>query len=815
VSNEASVDEGLAQIEATLPQIAGVAFGPLVLQDVMFKNMDLSMLEMVLAPKVDGARLLNERLSDPNKPLDFFVMFSSFVMVSGNPGQAAYSAANAYTHALAQQRRSRGMAGSTMDIGAVFGVGFIARAGREHEYDVVKFMFDEVNEWELHSLFAEAVVAGRDRSSDDVEVITGMPLMDPSNRDRIPYYDDPRFSGFKVSDQRNRTDDQGKGAGSVKEQLLQAKDMQQVNDILLEGLSGRVRVALQLTAADELALAVPLIDQGVDSLSAVTISSWFTKSLGVEVPLLRILGGASINDLIEEVVPRLAAEAIPLVASDGLAPTVSVESAAQQSSATSSSNDASDSAPNSQNYDTQPTTSDDESEEDTTREVPLSLIQEYSWKQQQLPLSSETFNSTIGMYMKGPINLDRLGWAFDRVLQRHDAFRTSFHSKDGNTGSPLATVLPSTRAKFEAIAVANREAADQGFRDLEKFKFDLEGGLTIKIVCFHWSPTDCLLIIAYHRLVGDGWTTEHLFVEASQLYSGARLERAPKYSNYALRQREALSTGAFEEDLNFWKQAFETLPPRLHVLQVPGAKAIAASSPPQWDEYELSCRLNRMVAVRVRDRSRKHKVSPMHYYLAAFHVLLARLAEANDSADITIGLADTNRQTLVDQSTMGFFANLLPIRLGYAPDQIFNEILSEVKEQVRAALVHSSVPYMAILDRLSLPSPDQNDSASHAPLFQAVFDYKQGQTESGTIGDASIVDSRTPRAGSPYDITLEMSDDPSKEPLVTIKLQKGLYEEKDAEVLMDAYLSIVSIFSRNPALRVADGRLDQRAKARA
>ena len=222
-----------------------------------------------------------------------------------------------------------------------------------------------------------------------------------------------------------------------------------------------------------------------------------------------------------------------------------------------------------------------------------------------------------------------------------------------------------------------------------------------------------------------------------------------------------------------------------------------------------------MVAVRVRDRSRKHKVSPMHYYLAAFHVLLARLAEANDSADITIGLADTNRQTLVDQSTMGFFANLLPIRLGYAPDQIFNEILSEVKEQVRAALVHSRAPYMAILDRLGLPSPDQNNGASHAPLFQAVFDYKQGQTESGTIGDASIVDSRTPRAGSPYDITLEMSDDPSKEPLVTIKLQKGLYEEKDAEVLMDAYLSIVSIFSRNPALRVADGRLDQGAKARA
>jgi non-ribosomal peptide synthetase component F len=222
-----------------------------------------------------------------------------------------------------------------------------------------------------------------------------------------------------------------------------------------------------------------------------------------------------------------------------------------------------------------------------------------------------------------------------------------------------------------------------------------------------------------------------------------------------------------------------------------------------------------MVAVRVKDRSHRHKVSPIHYYLAAFHVLLARVAEVSRNVDIIIGLADTNRQTLVDQNTMGFFANILPIRLGYAPDQIFNAILSGVKEQMHAALVHSSVPYMAILDRLGLPSPDQGAGTSHAPLFQAVFDYKQGQTENGTIGEASIVDSRTPRAGSPYDITLEMSDDRSKEPLVTIKAQKGRCEGKDAEVLMDAYLSIVSIFLRNPALRVADSKLDQGAKARA
>lgn len=221
-----------------------------------------------------------------------------------------------------------------------------------------------------------------------------------------------------------------------------------------------------------------------------------------------------------------------------------------------------------------------------------------------------------------------------------------------------------------------------------------------------------------------------------------------------------------------------------------------------------------MIAVRIKDRSRKHKVSPMHYYLASFHVLLARLTS---SKDVVIGVADTNRPTLADQGTMGYFANLLPVRLDYASDQIFNEALMAAKEQMRLAQLHSEVPYDygAILDQLGLPAPSAEDPHSQAPLFQAVFDYLQGQAESGNIGEAKIVDSSTPRAGSPYDITLEMSDDPSKDPLITIKLQKERYGPKDTEVVMDAYLSILSIFSRNPALRVEDGRLDQGSKARA
>lgn len=117
VADESSVDAGLAKIkhELKLPPIGGIAFGPLVLQDVMLKNMDFLMMDMVLKPKVQGAQILHKRFSDAasEESLDFFVMFSSIVAVMGNPGQANYSAANAFLQGLAQQRSANGLAVST------------------------------------------------------------------------------------------------------------------------------------------------------------------------------------------------------------------------------------------------------------------------------------------------------------------------------------------------------------------------------------------------------------------------------------------------------------------------------------------------------------------------------------------------------------------------------------------------------------------------------------------------------------------------------------------------------------------------------
>ncbi len=49
----------------------------------------------------------------------------------------------------------------------------------------------------------------------------------------------------------------------------------------------------------------PLVNLAIDSLVAVEIRTWFQRELGVDVPVVKILGGASVGDLVEDVMGKL------------------------------------------------------------------------------------------------------------------------------------------------------------------------------------------------------------------------------------------------------------------------------------------------------------------------------------------------------------------------------------------------------------------------------------------------------------------------------------------------------------------------------
>ncbi|EDU46180.1 lovastatin nonaketide synthase [Pyrenophora tritici-repentis Pt-1C-BFP] len=687
ISKKASVDAGLAQLREKLPPIGGIVYGPLVLHDTVLRNMDISMMHPVLNAKVTGAKLLHERFSSPvDNPLDFFVMCSSAATTGGNPGQANYNAANAFLLAFAQKRRLMGLAASAIHIGAVMGIGYLAT--REEKFDLQSVSdMDPLGEVEFCTLVAEAVVSGRPSSTprngdtdlvkmSEIDIGTGIPELHLRYKDTLVFYTDPRFGNLKVPEKRETTHSSSKT--SVKEKLLVATTLDEVRQAIIVGLCDRLRGTLHLADGEQIDPDSPLIDQGVDSLGAITVASWFSNQLTLDVPILKVLGGASVAQLAEEAASRLPPSAMPQVAgvADHATDNDSVQS--DNISKSGSGTDTPISIPTSNDED--PT---------VVRCAPLSLIQQNTWRiQQQLADDPTIFHNTVGLFLEGTLDLEKLSRAVLASFNRHEVFRTAIRCSEQG-GEAVQMVLKSPTTSFRSVEVVDQNAAESALTQLRAEKYDLDAGEALKVVDFHWATDRHLFVIAYHRLTGDGSTTDNFFVELARLYDGAQLQLPPQYADFA--------------------------------------------------QHTATLRLSSAIAQRIKEAARRLKATPMHFYLAAYKALLAALAGQDD---LVVGLADTNRSSIDDMSTMGFFANMLPIRMNQPSDTTFEEVVSETKDHVRKAMLHSAVPYGLLLEELGLAGPDAlpTRQMTHEPLVQAVFDYRQGErADSGKLGEATIV----------------------------------------------------------------------------
>ncbi|MDT0543549.1 type I polyketide synthase [Streptomyces lonegramiae] len=127
VADRDQVAAMLAAIPADCP-LTGVVHAAGVLDDGVLEGLSPERFEAVFRSKVASALVLDELTRELD--LSAFVLFSSAAGALGNPGQANYAAANAVLDAIAERRRARGLAATSIAWGAWAGGG-MAGEGRD------------------------------------------------------------------------------------------------------------------------------------------------------------------------------------------------------------------------------------------------------------------------------------------------------------------------------------------------------------------------------------------------------------------------------------------------------------------------------------------------------------------------------------------------------------------------------------------------------------------------------------------------------------------------------------------------------------
>lgn len=616
---------------------------------------------------------------------------------------------------------------------------------------------------------------------------------------------------------------------------------------LLDAFSIRLQHLLKMDPNNaECPLNMPLMDFGIDSLIAVEIRKWFLKNLSVNVPVLKILGGATIADVVNHAISQLSPAQTPLLCNpqddenqkesktdtptkvdqegiDSEKPAVELSDsvtevdnglvdsneegptecstpetgASQDGAATPESSEVSDvgeSTPASTGRIPSPSTE----SKAIQRSGPLSHGQSMFWFVHQLFPDGTTLNHTTSLRITGRIDTAALSMAFTKLAEAHEILRTSFYM-DPITGHAVQAVMdsPTVQLEVQELGKAGRDyeqEVSRVFREVQSsWVHALDQGKALRAVLLTGNDPDLsFLVVGCHHIIVDGSSQKVMMRDLAGAYSGQTIiPHRPQYLDFSLRELEELSSGSRNRELQYWRTVFHDIPEPLPLLPLPGSASTRTKMGSNYNFHRATITLSRELTMRINEQSRVLKSTPFHFYLAVFRALLVRLTQ---SEDLCIGIASASRSQ-ESADGIGPYVNLVPLRLSRLKDSdMFPKLLQDTRNTVLEALDHSGVPFAAILNDLKLP---RNEYCT--PLFQALVDYREGVVEGpvpfGESGlSMEVMEFETGMTG--YDLNIDIANYKGG-CQIDVMVQSSLYSEGDPKLLLEAYQTLLNAFSTN------------------
>ncbi len=364
--------------------------------------------------------------------------------------------------------------------------------------------------------------------------------------------------------------------------------------------------------------------------------------------------------------------------------------------------------------------------------VPLSTVQERLWFFEQLQEQSSTYNICSGARLQGKLNIELLEHCLDKVMQRHEALRTTFILDDGLPVQRVGAV-PRVQLVLKTLLQLPEEQREREARKLAveeaRHPFDLAHGPLLRVLLLRLANEEHLLVLNIHHIIADGWSCEIILRELSALYTsyakGGEISLplpAVQYRDFVQWQQKC--GPVWSDHLKYWQQHLNGVQP----LQLPLSQARPPAATYRGGRQWKSASAETLTTLKT--LSQQAGATLYMTLLSAFNILLARYS---GTEDIVVGTPSAGRSRQEFENVVGCFINLLALRTDLSGQPSFVEVLRRTRQVVLDAYAHQDVPMEKVVEAVL----NERDITRN-PLVQVQFAHHHVTMQQLHMADLKI-----------------------------------------------------------------------------
>ena len=368
---------------------------------------------------------------------------------------------------------------------------------------------------------------------------------------------------------------------------------------------------------------------------------------------------------------------------------------------------------------------------------PVTSAQKRLFVLEKMTDAEQSYHMPAALKLEGVFDEKRFEEAIDQIVQRHEAFRTSF---DFVQNEPVQ--------RIETNVSINIEKIEQNGRDIQQLMndfirpFDVEKAPLLRIGLVSVSVNVHYLLIDMHHIISDGASVGILIEELSALYRGDILEELPvQYKDYAVWSKSEASAAQKADEEAFW---LDQLQGELPVLALP--EDLPRPKVQTFVGDRVSFTIKGSLKSKLDELVRTLNSTTYTVLLAGYSILLSKLSRQED---IIIGSPVVGRTHPDIQSVIGMFVNTLALRTRPAGHQTAAEFASNVHQLVLEANEHQLYPFEELVDQVQTV----RDTSRH-PIFDVVFSMENADIRDLSMDGLHVVPQPFEENIAKFDLTL-------------------------------------------------------------